>query len=391
MMSGISAKRLTFAVFVFILLDLSILGINYWITYQMSEDAVVINLSGRQRMLSQRITKVLLQITPDNSTEQRQTLEKELKLSFKLFFTTLDGFAKGGSVTGGDSKPVNINRLNNANAQALIQQTQLILGELLTQWHNYVDANTPIADEPIERFRQQATAHNLAVLDLMNRLTTELEHDSQRRANLLRLIQTIIFFVALLNFTVIVRGMYQQTRQALVMSEHFNSLAMHDALTGLSNRRDFSAQLSHQLNNHTLTMPNHHFALIMLDLDGFKPVNDTFGHEAGDEVLQTISQRLKGQTRADDTVARLGGDEFALIYAGIESEENVQKLATRLLHTINKPIVLANQKTVHVSASIGVALYPKAKIKKIDELIELADAAMYQAKREGKGRVVFAD
>lgn len=391
MMSGISAKRLTFAVFVFILLDLSILGINYWITYQMSEDAVVINLSGRQRMLSQRITKVLLQITPDNSSEQRQALEKELKLSFKLFFTTLDGFAKGGSVTGGDSKPVNINRLNNANAQALIQQTQLILGELLTQWHNYVDANTPIADEPIERFRQQATAHNLAVLDLMNRLTTELEHDSQRRANLLRLIQTIIFFVALLNFTVIVRGMYQQTRQALVMSEHFNSLAMHDALTGLSNRRDFSAQLSHQLNNHTLTMPNHHFALIMLDLDGFKPVNDTFGHEAGDEVLQTISQRLKGQTRADDTVARLGGDEFALIYAGIESEENVQKLATRLLHTINKPIVLANQKTVHVSASIGVALYPKAKIKKIDELIELADAAMYQAKREGKGRVVFAD
>lgn len=391
MMSGISAKRLTFAVFVFILLDLSILGINYWITYQMSEDAVVINLSGRQRMLSQRITKVLLQITPDNSSEQRQALEKELKLSFKLFFTTLDGFAKGGSVTGGDGKPVNINRLNNANAQALIQQTQLILGELLTQWHKYANTDTPITDAPIERFRQQATAQNLAVLDLMNRLTTELEHDSQRRANLLRLIQTIIFFVALLNFTVIVRGMYQQTRQALVMSEHFNSLAMHDALTGLSNRRDFSAQLSHQLNNHTLTMPNHHFALIMLDLDGFKPVNDTFGHEAGDEVLQTISQRLKGQTRADDTVARLGGDEFALIYAGIESEENVQKLATRLLHTINKPIVLANQKTVHVSASIGVALYPKAKIKKIDELIELADAAMYQAKREGKGRVVFAD
>lgn len=393
MLFGSRTKQLFLAVFVFIALDISILAINYWITYQMSEDAVIINLSGRQRMLSQRMTKVLLQIAPDNPADQRQKLEQELTLSLQLFFTTLHGFDKGGVVTGGDGNPVKIKPLHTEKARTLIAQTQSLLGNLITEWHDYTKINEKLTQRHLNQLREQAILHNLSVLDLMNRLTFELEQDSQHRAELLRLIQTIIFLLALLNFIFIVRGMYQQTHQAMVMSEHFNSLAMHDALTGLSNRREFNNNITKQLNNNQQAdHPNRKpFALIMLDLDGFKPINDTFGHEAGDEVLKIIAERLRHHARADDTVARLGGDEFAIICVGIESKEQVNKLANRLLHTINHPIHLSSRQDVRVGASIGVALYPEHLVTQQEELVELADTAMYQAKHLGKNRVIFAE
>lgn len=390
---GSRTKQLFLAVFIFIALDISILAINYWITYQMSEDAVIINLSGRQRMLSQRMTKVLLQISPTNSVEQRQLLEKELTLSLKLFFTTLNGFDKGGMVTGGDGNPVKIKPLHTDKARLFIAQTQSLLEVLMADWHDYANSHQTLTQAHIDHLREQAILHNLSVLDLMNRLTFELEQDSQHRAELLRFIQTVIFLLALLNFIFIVRGMYQQTHQAIAMSEHLNTLAMHDALTGLSNRREFNDNITKQLQNYQqIDHPNRKpFALMMLDLDGFKPVNDTFGHEAGDEVLKNIAERLRSHARAEDTVARFGGDEFAIIFVGIESKEQVNKLANRLLHAINHPIHLSSHQDVRVGASIGVVLYPEHSVTQQEELVELADAAMYQAKHLGKNRVIFAE
>lgn len=157
--------------------------------------------------------------------------------------------------------------------------------------------------------------------------------------------------------------------------------ATHDALTGLPNRRYIYGQLSHivdMANRHKL-----HLAVLSIDLDGFKAVNDTYGHEAGDVVLKEVARRFNETSRATDFVARTGGDEFILVAENIDQANSMQHLAQRLIGCLAEPIELPDRTKVVVGCSIGIAVYPD-HANNLDALLIVADQAMYAAKEGGK-------
>ncbi|WP_417585952.1 diguanylate cyclase domain-containing protein [Nitrincola sp.] len=156
--------------------------------------------------------------------------------------------------------------------------------------------------------------------------------------------------------------------------------ATHDGLTGLPNRTLFYDRL-----NQALTAAERYgtaFALMYIDLDAFKPVNDTLGHAAGDQVLVEVARRIQSAVRQSDTVARLSGDEFAVIAGYCDDAEKAVGIAEKIQQTLQLPISLP-QGTVHISASIGISRCPDDAYE-AHYLVKTADEAMYQAKRQGK-------
>lgn len=130
-------------------------------------------------------------------------------------------------------------------------------------------------------------------------------------------------------------------------------------------------------------------AVLMLDLDGFKEINDTLGHNYGDLVLKEVSERLLKLLRASDTAARLGGDEFVILIENIQGQDEAILVANKLLSTLSDPMTLERH-TVNISASIGIALYPSDNNTE-SYLLDHADMAMYQAKKAGKNRFHIYD
>ena len=162
-------------------------------------------------------------------------------------------------------------------------------------------------------------------------------------------------------------------------------LAFHDALTKLPNRLLFAEWIQALLQE--AKQHNENFALFFLDLDDFKRVNDTLGHEAGDELLVAVAERLRISCRPDDLVARLGGDEFAIVLPGIGSTESALPLAERIGHLIKMPWHF-NHWEFRVSAAIGIAFYPDNG-QDLHSLLKSADLAMYRAKNDGKDQHCF--
>ena len=163
--------------------------------------------------------------------------------------------------------------------------------------------------------------------------------------------------------------------------------ASHDALTGLPNR----ALLADRFKRAIAGAQRHQqlLAVCLLDLDGFKPVNDRYGHEQGDHLLIELAGRLSSTLRGEDTVARLGGDEFVLLLSGLNDTSEIGLALHRILAKVAEPYLLAEQ-TVQVSASIGVAVYPQDDVDP-DTLLRHADHAMYQAKQAGRSRYHLFD
>jgi diguanylate cyclase (GGDEF)-like protein/PAS domain S-box-containing protein len=157
--------------------------------------------------------------------------------------------------------------------------------------------------------------------------------------------------------------------------------ANHDALTGLPNRLLFEYRLGVACDH--AESENYGIALLYIDLDGFKPINDHYGHEIGDRVLRLVGERLKETVRHDDTVARLGGDEFAVIAEEVESQDEVDRIARKIQAAIQCPMQLDGQ-SITVGASIGFALYP-TDCRDSAALLGLADEKMYRQKRFRKG------
>jgi diguanylate cyclase (GGDEF)-like protein/hemerythrin-like metal-binding protein len=160
-----------------------------------------------------------------------------------------------------------------------------------------------------------------------------------------------------------------------------NFLAYHDRLTGLPNRALFFDRLSQAMSQ--ARRSHNHVALLYLDLDGFKPVNDMHGHEAGDAVLKMVAQRLLACVRAVDTVARLGGDEFAIVAGELDSPVEVERIAEHVLQAFAQTMALPDGEVCMVGCSIGISIYPDNG-DEMDSLLAAADAAMYDSKRNGK-------
>ena len=160
-------------------------------------------------------------------------------------------------------------------------------------------------------------------------------------------------------------------------------MSRHDALTGLANRVLLAEQTQQALV--AARRDRHRVAVLFIDLDGFKPVNDRHGHAVGDALLVEVASRLRGCVRAADTVARLGGDEFVVLLAGLGEAHQALALAEKIRAALAQPCLLAGR-TLHVTASIGLALYPEHGHSP-EQLFEHADEAMYVAKQEGSDRV----
>ncbi|WP_205204855.1 GGDEF domain-containing protein [Azonexus hydrophilus] len=177
------------------------------------------------------------------------------------------------------------------------------------------------------------------------------------------------------------------------MRDHAEQLAYqanHDALTGLCNRACFEAQATEVislLTGHGTGMA----ALFFIDVDYFKSINDTHGHEVGDVVLHAIARRLRARVREDDLLARLGGDEFAALLYPLDDPTQAERIAQSMMDGMRQPIGLPEGATLQASLSVGVAFLPVAPNDTLAGWVKYADQAMYAAKRAGRGRyVVFS-
>jgi diguanylate cyclase (GGDEF)-like protein/PAS domain S-box-containing protein len=155
--------------------------------------------------------------------------------------------------------------------------------------------------------------------------------------------------------------------------------ALHDPLTDLPNRRLFEAELARALPPESL------LAVLFIDLDGFKQVNDTYGHDLGDDLLVQVSQRMQFCLRETDTLARIGGDEFTVLLDPVENLTEAMQVAERIISVI-QPVFKLEHHEIYVNASIGVVIEEDGITT--DDLVHRADVAMYQAKRTGRGQVV---
>ena len=168
-------------------------------------------------------------------------------------------------------------------------------------------------------------------------------------------------------------------------TERIHRLAHYDATTELPNRVLLQDRLLHAINR--AARSGKRLALLFLDLDGFKQINDTYGHAAGDEVLRLVGVRLTSRLRKADIVARVGGDEFAVVLSDVEQGNDVQTICDQLLEVITEPYELSGQES-RVTTSIGIAMYPEDG-SDVQTLLKHSDAAMYRAKESGKNRYAF--
>lgn len=158
--------------------------------------------------------------------------------------------------------------------------------------------------------------------------------------------------------------------------------ASHDSLTGLPNRAFFEGRLSRSVRN--AARQREHMALLFLDSDHFKQINDTLGHAVGDEVLISVADRVRAQLREHDLVARLGGDEFAVLLTPLHSRQDAEQIAEKIVASMKLPVHLDSGRSIATSLSVGIAFYPDDGADPAS-LLNAADAAMYQAKRKRRG------
>jgi diguanylate cyclase (GGDEF)-like protein len=174
-------------------------------------------------------------------------------------------------------------------------------------------------------------------------------------------------------------------KEIISAQEKIQFLALHDSLTELPNRRALNQHIEAVTTGLSNDTP---FSLAYIDLDGFKPINDQYGHQVGDRVLQIVAERINTVLRKSDFCARVGGDEFVLIIDHIEDKQQLHAMTERILSSIEQPISVEKQ-ILALSASIGVVEYLKHG-DTLDALIHRADQAMYHVKRKGKGGIYIA-
>ena len=233
---------------------------------------------------------------------------------------------------------------------------------------------------PLERlFGDQAAVVHAGMAGMMpDRLDLEMSCDGAQRRHFdvsLRMIDTVTGRLAIARF--------KDVTDARAREAELTNLAFRDALTGISNRIAFHARL-HALGQDA----REPFAILLIDLDGFKKVNDSLGHHAGDLLLAGVAQRLVGVAGANDLTARLGGDEFAVLVPGATAEA-ASMLAARIIEAL-RPSFAIEGSAASVGASIGIAVWPEHHIDP-HEALKLADAAMYQAKRNKPAYAVHSD
>lgn len=472
------------AVVLFLLFDFAALALNFVLSWKIEQQAVAINLAGRQRMLSQRMTKSLLQI--ENAlldSRSPATSLAELELTFDLFDNTLKGFASGHKTRGGTNEELFLEPVRGPNPRKIIDEAVMVWAPYRDLVQAVINGGPTGLQQTLPAAVLAAKQNNLVLLGLMNSLTTELELLTQDEAKSIRIYQGSAFILALLNFfwavwlyrrrlhnfnrshnllddiinkvsaSVLVldeagivikanqaaESMFGHDKDGLtglragalvtgevsdryghrkdgsrfpawteskeavldermlfiltvldittqrVTEEHLSGLAYHDLLTRLPNRLLFDDRLRMGISHaqrHSLML-----AVMFIDLDHFKPVNDIHGHDVGDLLLQDVAVRLKLCLRESDTVARRGGDEFTIIVSDIGNLQHCEKMAEVILSQLTRPFHIRDIE-LRIGASIGISIFPTDGSDP-QQLVSHADEAMYRAKQAGRGTFRF--
>lgn len=475
----VNSRIAVIAVALFLLFDFAAFALNFWLSWEIEQHAIAINLAGRQRMLSQRMVKSLLQIEDARrNSESPAASLAELKSTFDLFDNTLQGFAYGYKTRGGANEEVFLEPVKGEGARKIVDQAVSIWAPYRSQVQAVIDAGPADLDRTLSVAIIGAKQTNLELLGLMNELTTELELLTQFEARRIRIYQGSAFVMALFSFfwavwlnrrririfsrshnlmddiinkvsaSVLVQDeagfVIKANRTAETMfgydsgglaglrvddivksengnqlghrkdgtsflalvernkttlgerrlfivtvlditaqrmtEEHLSSLAYHDLLTKLPNRLLFDDRL--QLGIAQSHRRNLMLAVMFIDLDHFKPVNDVYGHEIGDLLLQDVAVRLKLCLRESDTVSRHGGDEFTVIATDIGGRRQCEKIAEVILSQLTRPFHIGNLE-LKIGASIGISLFPSDG-DDAGLLMRCADEAMYRAKQGGR-------
>jgi diguanylate cyclase (GGDEF)-like protein/PAS domain S-box-containing protein len=183
-------------------------------------------------------------------------------------------------------------------------------------------------------------------------------------------------------------GLFTDITLQKISENTLQHLAHHDSLTGLPNRILFFDRLNQAIAQADRTKDL--IALLYIDLDHFKPINDSLGHAAGDLLLTRVAQRIQKCIRKGDTLARLGGDEFAVVLMDITDFPNAEKITLKILNSLSKPFRLRSKLDSYVTASIGISVYPFDG-QRAEQLLVSSDRAMYQAKMRGKNQCCFVN
>lgn len=469
----------------FIVFDIVALGLNFWISARLETSAVAINLSGRQRMLSQRMTKSMLMSHIAKEPTQRLSSFDELAKSMDLFDKTLNGFALGGMTLDGDGNPIYLPATKDQASQIITASALQLWTITLQSLQPVLDKGADIDDESLDLALNSLLKYNQQLLRLMNDLTSALERNATEEVFYLRTLQASLLVLALLNFALVCKRLLGQIHQSqnnlqalrniidsietgivlcdgdqIVRSTNKSAnelfgysdnslvgkqlkqlvfidndrmlgvrrdnstfvakintqtlfefseaislctitdvseqerkekrlmeLAFRDQLTGLPNRTLFLERLKRDLLR--AKRDSSFLAVMFVDLDGFKAVNDNLGHDAGDELLQLVGKRFQQCCREVDTVARLGGDEFVFVLTSLHSVETAKQVAQNVIKSVNQAFLI-NGQMVKIGTSIGVAIYPDDHTE-AELLIKCADDAMYLAKQNGKNRYALAE
>lgn len=209
--------------------------------------------------------------------------------------------------------------------------------------------------------------------------------DSDEALKPLVSIRDSIVFTALFILILGIVVSYKMTNNLIRPVDHLETDAHIDSLTGLPNRKLLMGLLEQVLEKAKTN--DSIVAVMFLDLDGFKSVNDTHGHEMGDLLLKNVAQRLTNCIRQSDTVARLGGDEFIVLLSGTHDINNVVKIADNIIKKLNEDFLI-NNSIMNIGASIGISIFPD-NTTNLDEMLQMADKAMYEAKQHGKNHYKF--
>lgn len=477
-------STIVISIAIFLILDIAVLLTNVWLSHQISRDAIGINLAGRQRMLSQQMSKSVLLLSRPLGTFDSDALRGELRHAYHLFDDTLRAFQHGGAVTDTRGMSIWIAPLRVSKSDKTLSNAMSIWMVWRPRFERVIGSDWQQFPEQLAMLESFAQEDNLQLLVLMNELTTLLERQAHKSAEHIRMFQMIAMLMALINFIVILVQLFRQlwhgqrnqdflndiinkvdssvlvhrkngdilscNKPACTMfgirheqmlnrrldeillcrgeeligikqdrSEFFaeihsvdldainnilittvhdvteqrairntlQDIAYHDGLTHLPNRLLIFDRLRQEIIR--ARRYNQQFAVCFIDLDGFKRVNDQYGHDVGDKLLQRVTQCLQQCIRESDTLGRLGGDEFVMILSNIRHSSSACELARNVIEMIGC-IREIDGSNIHVGASIGIAIYPEHGTT-LEELIQKSDQAMYQAKRSGKNSLRLSE